>query len=525
MKTIPIIDLFAGPGGLGEGFSQSIAGEHPFTIKVSVEKDSAAHQTLALRAFVRRFEREGDHIPAAYYEYLAGDMSRKDLEKKFPREWRAAYGEAICSELGNSGEKHQPLIDRKVKEAVRGYKDWVLIGGPPCQAYSLVGRARMENVKDYEKKQGHVFGDDHRHTLYRQYLRVIAMYSPAVFVMENVKGILSAKLGKERIFPQILKDLRDPSVAAHLYGWSSGGSQKYHIVSFVTGKEPEPGSEYDFLIRAERYGIPQARHRVILLGIRNDVYKKIEGQINPLKCRKRIGLRGVIGNLPELRSGFSKEVDSIDHWRDYFKNLAGAEWVTTLERDVRKEVQKAIAILKKRELPSKYGDSGRFPLHLFEGWFNDDRLWGIPNHSTRKHMAADLARYLFVASYAKSKGGSPHLKDFPKALLPDHKNVDQDDPNQMFSDRFKVQIWGRPASTITSHISKDGHYFIHPDPTQCRSLTVREAARIQTFPDNYFFEGGRTQQYHQVGNAVPPYLAKQLAEVVWDMFTRISTTP
>jgi DNA (cytosine-5)-methyltransferase 1 len=137
-------------------------------------------------------------------------------------------------------------------------------------------------------------------------------------------------------------------------------------------------------------------------------------------------------------------------------------------------------------------------------------------------MDSDLYRYLFVSAYGKAKDVSPCLKDFPEELLPDHKNVRKNGENQKFADRFKVQLWNKPSSTITSHISKDGHYFIHPDPVQCRSLTVREAARLQTFPDNYFFEGNRTQQYHQVGNAVPPLLAKQMAEIVYDIFQRVN---
>jgi DNA (cytosine-5)-methyltransferase 1 len=137
-------------------------------------------------------------------------------------------------------------------------------------------------------------------------------------------------------------------------------------------------------------------------------------------------------------------------------------------------------------------------------------------------MRSDLGRYIFAAATAQATGSSPKLEEWPSELLPNHKNVAYDKENGRavasgFSDRFKVQLWDEPSSTITSHISKDGHYFIHPDPRQCRSLTVREAARLQTFPDNYFFCGNRTQQYHQVGNAVPPYLACQIAGVVAEL--------
>jgi DNA (cytosine-5)-methyltransferase 1 len=132
-------------------------------------------------------------------------------------------------------------------------------------------------------------------------------------------------------------------------------------------------------------------------------------------------------------------------------------------------------------------------------------------------MVADLERYLFASSYAAVTGVSPTLQRFPVALLPSHQNVQRALGNGLFADRFRVQLASHPSTTITSHISKDGHYYIHPDPSQCRSLTVREAARLQTFPDDYFFCGPRTAQYHQVGNAVPPLLARQIANIVAEL--------
>jgi len=370
----------------------------------------------------------------------------------------------------------------------------------------------MENAEDYRKKRNHEFSEDDRHELYKEYLRIIAKYAPAVFVMENVKGILSAKLNGERIFPKILADLRSPFDAGTAEGWSNLQSNQYRVVSFVTGGEPAKHS--DFLIRCEKFGIPQNRHRVILLGIRHDVYDGIGGRICSLVERDPVSLNKVIGRLPSLRSGFSKGEDSLARWQSYFKAMQREPWGSGLAPDLREQVKDACTILASVDLKRVHRRKGRYCAEAYRDWYLDPDLAFIPNHETRTHMDSDLDRYLFVATYGQSNDASPRLLDFPEELLPNHRNVVKNGEDQKFADRFKVQLRNSQSSTVTCHISKDGHYFIHPDPSQCRSLTVREAARLQTFPDNYFFEGPRTEQYRQVGNAVPPMLAVSLAAVV-----------
>ncbi len=517
-KIIPIIDLFAGPGGLGEGFSAyHINKTFPFRIKLSIEKDAFAHMTLKLRAFYRYFIHANMPVPKEYYQYIHGKINSNTLYTKFPEATRCSDEEAICAELG--GDKFpDTFFDEKIATVLDGQKNWVLIGGPPCQAYSLVGRSRMLGALKDENgnliDDGQKFFGDNRHKLYKQYLRIIAKYSPSVFVMENVKGILSSELNGENIFPVILKDLQNPSVAAKSHDWGEVANYNYRTISFVTGKEPVNNSAY--LIKTEKYGIPQARHRVIILGIREDIWEQINGRVSSLTEKEEVPISEVLVGLPEIRSDFSKRKNAkYEEWRKYLSNIKNAKWFDKVDSDVKKIIKIADKKRKKKTLEIKSNKHKARKPKIYKEWYYDANLKYICNHESRAHMDSDLYRYLFVSSYGKAKDVSPSLKYFPAELLPEHKNVRKNGDDQKFADRFKVQLWDKPASTITSHISKDGHYFIHPDPVQCRSLTVREAARIQTFSDNYYFEGNRTQQYHQVGNAVPPLLAIQLADIVF----------
>jgi len=506
--SVPVIDLFAGPGGLGEGFSQVgwKEGKRFFRIGLSVEKDANAHRTLKLRSFFRQFPY--GQAPEEYYEYLREGREPEELYEieKYKEESGTANREAWLAELGG-GEKFDALLDEKIRKVLSGERNWVLIGGPPCQAYSIAGRARNKAVKDYSPEK------DGRHFLYQEYLRIIARHRPAVFVMENVKGILSSKVNGDKIFEQIEQDLKNPL-----------GLHDCHYRIFSLVKTPEAFDldgapvlkKEDFIIEAENYGIPQARHRVILLGVREDLCHK-ESIPNVLSYQSELVAIKKVLNLPKLRSGISRgKYDRYD-WR---KAIEGFEVEKFKDEIINLGGKKLFNILKCRlsQIPLPQKDVGgefvdTFPRDLprgFAEWYEDRRLRGVLNHSSRTHMVSDLHRYFYAACFAEANGWSPRIHEFPEGLKPKHKNRD----SGHFNDRFRVQLKDDPACTITSHISKDGHYYIHFDPAQCRSLTVREAARIQTFPDNYFFCGNRTQQYTQVGNAVPPLLANKIAEVV-----------
>jgi DNA (cytosine-5)-methyltransferase 1 len=509
--AIPVIDLFAGPGGLGEGFSAlNCDDKKVFKIGLSIEKDLWAHRTLELRAFFRSFPI--GEAPDAYYSYLAHQIDRENLFRQYCDNAARARSEAWHAELGSTATSDRD-VDQRMREALGQRQNWVLVGGPPCQAYSLVGRSRVIGERGGRQK----YEADPRHNLYKHYLRILAVHRPPVFVMENVKGLLSAKVQQEHIFERILSDLENPTAALPDISNHKVGYRLFPMAARDKDSPHNP-SPKDFVVCSERYGIPQARHRVIILGVRDDVCPRPD-VLNPADT---VTVREVIGDLPRLRSGVSKGEDSPGNWRRAVLALVDEGWMQNgaLTRQLRQALKSTISrVGGKMNRGADFVSCSATPKRYVD-WFFDARLHGACNHETRAHIRADLHRYFFAAVYAREFGRSPLLEDFPTALLPKHQNVASALKVTKFNDRFRVQLANRPSTTIVSHIAKDGHYYIHYDPSQCRSLSVREAARLQTFPDNYFFEGPRTEQYKQVGNAVPPLLAKQIACIVADVLRK-----
>ena len=589
-KPIKIIDLFAGPGGLGEGFS-NCKKNSPFEISMSVEFEPNAHKTLTLRALYRKLtDKEKSKY---YYPYIQStNASQKKergetLRKHCADKWEAALHETMGSPhaLGHpekwrkikDGERltpkdHKPTeqekaIFERVADIKKNHKGPIIvIGGPPCQAYSVNGRNRQKAEKDYKPE------NDERFFLYQEYLKVLDAAEPDIFIMENVEGILTAKMADgELIFQRIKRDLVRPD---------NKPSEQYDIYSLV--KKPETPSsansapiyndDHDYVIKASDFGVPQGRKRVILMGIKRK-YKAVDKIMLPVETGSTPNTGELIGALPRLRSGLSKEKEGPDTTEQWMKLWASNQEelcnVLGYEKEVEQVAKRWIAIDKKERekakkppyttkeikekkkqytstittafnktlsevdkltpintasngndffLPAKSKSStfrtdfaNRYP-DLYKWLYRD--IGGVANHKTRGHMKDDLKRYMFSAAWAKahnkSESPSPKSKNFPKAISPQHKNWETGN----HADRFRTIEASMIPLTITSHLRKDGHAQIHYDATQNRSLTVREAARIQTFPDDYYFEGPQGWQFQQVGNAVPSFLAKQIAEHV-----------
>ncbi len=505
---IPIIDLFAGPGGLNEGFSH-VRDNHNqpvFASAISVEMEECAHRTLELRALYRKL-RAADNTKD-YYRYVKGLISRDELFTRSGSLAAEAQAEAVRATLGES-ESANAEIEEKIRKALKhaGTDDCVLIGGPPCQAYSLVGRARRtkEKLEDFEK--------DAKHLLYQEYLRIVKLFRPMAFIMENVTGLLSAKHKGARMFERICQDLRDAGYTLHAMSPTDGARD---------ADDPR-----DYVINAEEHGVPQARCRVFILGLRADL--GLTAGTLPAPSGKPVTVAQAIADLPRIRSRLSKQHDSGEEWlRAITEGFLKYEF-PHLDPKFRESLRDRLGAMHANyRLGAQSMERAKPGPEKLHHWFVEADCDVVLNHNSRGHIVRDLHRYFFWSAFAAWYGRSPSLSGVPHYLRPKHGNVTGDATDVPFGDRFRVQLRSAPSTTIVSHIAKDGHYYIHYEPRQCRSLSVREAARLQTFPDSYFFEGAPTDQYRQVGNAVPPYLARQIGTVVHQILTgqtRATKTP
>ncbi|MDH5380293.1 MAG: DNA cytosine methyltransferase [Cyclobacteriaceae bacterium] len=401
MSTIRYIDLFAGAGGLSEGFYRQ--GYKPVA---HVEYDKAACFTLRTRVAYHHLKESGKE--EIYHSYLKGGLTREELYTSVPEE---LLNTVINAEIGKDNTRIFDEIDSKLK----GEEVDVIIGGPPCQAYSVVGRAPLKHKKD-----------DERTKLYIQYGRFLKRYRPKLFVFENVPGILSAAKGK---YYENLK--------------------KYY---------KRLGYELDArLLNAYDYGVVQNRKRVIIIGWRKDLNFSYPDILAEDKKYKR---DIIFSDLPPVKPGETKRVQKYKSDTNYYLN--------------KNAIRNGIDF--------------------------------VTQHITRPHNSKDLEIYK-LAIKELEKGERLKNNQIPESMRT-QKNITD------FLDRFKVV--DEEPHTMIAHIAKDGHHFIHPDKKQLRSISVREAARIQSFPDDYYFEGikedqPRTSAYKQIGNAVPPLMAEKIA--------------
>ncbi|BCX74809.1 DNA cytosine methyltransferase [Acinetobacter sp. Tol 5] len=409
------LDLFAGAGGLSEGFVQ--AGFEPVA---HVESDAAACATLRTRQ-VFHWLKQQNNIQS-YIDYLNGQTSRKDFWSVAPK----SVLDSVINEFIES--KTLETIFDKVDKILNGKELDLIVGGPPCQAYSLIGRARG-NMKD-----------DPRNHLYIQYAEFLKRYQPKYFVFENVLGLLSA---------------RDPD------------GELYFDKMKRLFKEVGYSIEYKIL-NAVEFGVLQNRKRIILIGKRGQNHENFYPEF--IKDIGNATVKDALIDLPKIQAGEGSHLPC-----EISKNQS--KW------------------LKLANISTK------LPV-----------TW----HQSRPNTKQDLEIYKSVVQVWNDHQKRLNYNDLPERLK-SHKVTTS------FTDRFKIVAADLPAShTVVAHMSKDGHHYIHPDIEQNRSLTPREAARLQTFPDDYFFESqsgkaSRTSAYKQIGNAVPVLLANKIAEKILEI--------
>ena len=416
-KQIRFIDLFAGCGGLSEGFIQ--AGYTPIA---HVEMDKAACYTLKTRSAFHWFC--SNKLAHEYDKYLTGKISRDALYAQVPKE---VLNTVINQEIGDDS---LPTLFAQIDSLANGEAVDMIVGGPPCQAYSLIGRA----------KDAHGMKKDKRNYLFRYYAKFLEHYSPKFFVFENVLGLLSAK---------------------------DENGTRYLDMMLAEFKKLGYQTAYK-LLNAEDYGVPQKRKRIILIGKKDtEPFEFPVIQKTPYKFT----VGDMLANLPHLVNGDSAAP---------FKAKG-----------------------RKRQ--------------ALQDTRVDDSQFHITQHAARPHTKQDLEIYKRVVKLWNKKKTRLSYETLPDSLRT-HKNV------KSFLDRFKVVAPDLSCChTVVAHIARDGPYYIHPDIKQNRSLSVREAARLQTFPDNYYFEGtkecqSRTAAFRQIGNAVPVLLSYWIAETLKENF-------
>ncbi len=410
-NTFNFIDLFAGAGGLSEGFIQ--AGYSPIA---HVEMNSCAAETLETRSAYHYLKKIKNDL-SEYREYEAGKITREEFLRNIPEDVTKTV---INKEMSDDSiDAIFEQIDRIVEEDNIQSIDLV-IGGPPCQAYSLVGRAQSSHMAVPME-------EDPRNELYKMYTKFLEKYKPKMFVFENVAGIVSAK----------------------------GGEAYRSLQEELT----RVGYKFECQLQnAAEFGVLQKRKRVIIIGWRvgtDHYYPKFE----------KIESNAMVNDL-------LSDLIAVDRGSENNQYKLGYE-----------------------ECSEYLKESGiRLPEDI------------VTHHIARPNCDRDVQIYGLAIEAWNDEHKRLSYDKLPDELKT-HKN------QSSFKDRFKVVEGDEHAChTVLAHLAKDGHYFIHPDRKQCRSITVREAARLQTFPDNYYFEGNRGEKFKQIGNAVPPMMAKIIAE-------------
>jgi DNA (cytosine-5)-methyltransferase 1 len=402
MKVFNYIDLFAGAGGLSEGFIQQ--GFNPIA---HVEMNRLACDTLTTRIafhYLKSIKKE-----VIYFQYLKEEISRAELLNQLPR---SLLNSVINEEI--SGKTIKNIFSR-INEQLHNNSVDLIIGGPPCQAYSIVGRSRDSNNME----------NDSRNFLYKLYVQFLKEYKPKMFVFENVPGIISAKNGEH--FEKIKKAIS------------------------------KAGYRFDFkVLNAKDFGVLQDRKRVILIGWQKDLHLQYPS-FYPVEQKYKI-LKDLFSDLPAMQNG-----------------------------------KGSLGIVNYIKPTTEYLSTSRIR----------NGIDFTTQHIARPNNDNDLEIYRIAVELWREKKRLNYAT-LPKRLIK-HKNTTS------FTNRFQVVDGDGISNTVVAHIAADGHYYIHPDINQNRSISVREAARIQSFPDDFYFEGGRSAAFKQIGNAVPPLMASEIA--------------